>query len=71
MTARNGAPATRDIPEQRRVLALLVLAQLLSGAGLAAGITVGALLAEEMLGSTGLAGVPSGLFTAGAAFGAA
>ncbi|WP_329393425.1 MFS transporter [Streptomyces lydicus] len=71
MTARNGAPATRDIPEQRRVLAVLVLAQLLSGAGLAAGITVGALLAEEMLGSTGLAGVPSGLFTAGAALGAA
>ncbi|GAB7035122.1 MFS transporter [Streptomyces sp. NPDC021749] len=58
-------------PEQRRVLAVLVAAQILSGAGLAAGITVGALLAEDMFGSTGLAGVPSALFTAGAAFGAA
>ncbi|MFJ7414343.1 MFS transporter [Streptomyces sp. NPDC098077] len=49
---------------------MLVLAQVMSGAGLTAGITVGALLAEEMLGSTGLAGVPSALFTAGAALGA-
>ncbi|MFI7086420.1 MFS transporter [Streptomyces anulatus] len=49
---------------------MLVLAQTMSGAGLTAGITVGALLAEEMLGSTGLAGVPSALFTAGAALGA-
>jgi len=32
-------------PEQRRTLAVLLLAQILSGAGLAAGITVGALLA--------------------------
>ncbi|MYT15481.1 MFS transporter [Streptomyces sp. SID4951] len=51
-------------------MAVLVFSQILSGAGLAAGITVGALLAEEMLGSTGLAGVPSALFTAGAALGA-
>lgn len=62
--------ATGEIPEQRRILAVLVLAQTMSGAGLTAGITVGALLAEEMLGSTGLAGVPSALFTAGAALGA-
>ncbi|MER7986671.1 MFS transporter [Streptomyces noursei] len=55
----------------RRPLAVLVFSQVLSGAGLAAGITVGALLAEDMLGSTGLAGVPSALFTAGAAAGAA
>ncbi|MEU5208456.1 MFS transporter [Streptomyces sp. NPDC020742] len=70
MTARNGAPATREAPEQRRILEVLILSQVLSGAGLAAGITVGALLAEEMLGSTGLAGLPSALFTAGAALGA-
>ncbi|MFJ6613876.1 MFS transporter [Streptomyces sp. NPDC091289] len=49
---------------------MLVLAQIISGAGLTAGITVGALLAEEMLGGAGLAGVPSALFTAGAALGA-
>ncbi|MEU8915224.1 MFS transporter [Streptomyces nigrescens] len=70
MRDRNDVTAGREVPEQRRILAVLVFAQILSGAGLAAGITVGALLAEEMLGSTGLAGVPSALFTAGAALGA-
>ncbi|MEU9112857.1 MFS transporter [Streptomyces sp. NPDC048483] len=70
MRARNGDSPPGEVPAQRRILAVLVLSQVLSGAGLAAGITVGALLAEEMLGSTGLAGVPSALFTAGAAIGA-
>lgn len=73
MSARSGIPAPHgnpEVPQQRRVLTVLVVSQVLSGAGLAAGITVGALLAEEMLGSTGLAGVPSALFTAGAALGA-
>ncbi|MDR3034500.1 MAG: MFS transporter, partial [Kitasatospora sp.] len=56
-----------DPAVQRRILRVLVLSQVLSGAGLAAGITVGALLAQEMLGSTGLAGLPSALFTAGSA----
>ncbi|MZE55123.1 MFS transporter [Streptomyces sp. SID5770] len=37
---------------------------------MAAGITVGALLAQDLLGSTGLAGLPAALYTAGAAFGA-
>lgn len=54
-------------PEQRRTLQVLVSAQVLSGAGLAAGVTVGALLAEDMLGSTSLAGLPSALFTFGSA----
>ncbi|NGP05337.1 MFS transporter [Rhodococcus sp. 14C212] len=58
---------TEPIPEQRRVLTVLVVAQTLSGAGLAAGVTVGALLAQDMLGSTSLAGVPSALFTIGSA----
>ncbi|HSU11049.1 MAG TPA: MFS transporter [Pseudonocardia sp.] len=57
-------------PEQRRILAVLVVAQVLSGAGLAAGITVGALLAQRMLGTTGLAGMPSALFTLGSALAA-
>ncbi|MCF3130371.1 MFS transporter [Streptomyces olivochromogenes] len=52
---------------QRRILKVLVASQILSGAGLAAGITVGALLAQDMLGTTGLAGLPSALFTAGSA----
>ncbi|MGW0245260.1 MFS transporter [Nocardia goodfellowii] len=55
---------------QRRVLIVLVIAQILSGAGLAAGVTVGALLAQDMLGSTGLAGLPSALGTAGSALAA-
>jgi MFS family permease len=55
---------------QRRTLRVLVGAQVLSGAGLAAGITVGALLAQDMLGSTSLAGLPSALFTAGSALAA-
>ncbi len=54
-------------PAQRRTLAVLVAAQIFSGAGLAAGITVGALLAQEMLGSTGLAGLPAAMFTIGSA----
>ncbi|UQA96967.1 MFS transporter [Streptomyces halobius] len=70
MRAQNGAPPPPEAAAQRRILAVLVFSQVLSGAGLAAGITVGALLAEKMLGSTGLAGVPSTLFTAGSALGA-
>ncbi|KAA5834946.1 MFS transporter [Saccharopolyspora hirsuta] len=46
---------------------MLVSAQILSGAGLAAGITVGALLAQDMLDSTSLSGLPSALFTIGSA----
>jgi MFS family permease len=58
-------------PEQRRTVAVLVLAQVFSGAGLAAGITVGALLAQDMLDTTSLAGLPSALFTFGSAAAAA
>ncbi|MBM9467673.1 MFS transporter [Nakamurella leprariae] len=52
---------------QRRTLQTVVLAQVLGGAGLAAGITVGALLAQQLLGSDGLAGLPIALFTLGSA----
>ena len=70
-TAPDTAAGTPPRPEaQRRVLAVLVSSQILSGAGLAAGITVGALLAQDMLGSTDLAGLPSALFTAGSALAA-
>ncbi|MFW2514023.1 MFS transporter [Demequina sp. SO4-13] len=50
---------------QRAVLRTLIIAQVLSGAGLAAGVTVGALLAAEMLDSTSAAGVPALLFALG------
>ncbi|WP_370329547.1 MFS transporter [Mycolicibacterium hippocampi] len=56
---------------QKRTLRVLVAAQIFSGAGLAAGVTVGALLAQEMFGSTGMAGIPSALFTIGSAAAAA
>lgn len=55
---------------QRRTLVVVVLSQILGGAGLAAGITVGALIAQDMLGSEGLAGLPSALFTLGSALAA-
>ncbi|MEZ2370771.1 MFS transporter [Arthrobacter sp. RCC_34] len=55
---------------QRRTLAVVVISQILGGAGLTAGITVGALLAQEMLGSDGVAGLPTALFTLGSALAA-
>ncbi len=51
----------------RRVLVVVALSQVLGGAGLAAGVTVGALLSQDMLGSTQLAGLPAALFTGGSA----
>ncbi|WP_397539041.1 MFS transporter [Rummeliibacillus pycnus] len=61
-----------DSPEKlrslyRRVLLVVSLSQIFGGAGLAAGITVGALLAQQMLGTDAYAGVPSALFTLGSA----
>lgn len=54
----------------RRTLRVVVASQVLGGAGLAAGATVGALLAEQMLDSDGLAGLPTALFTLGSALAA-
>ncbi|WP_237688694.1 MFS transporter [Arthrobacter sunyaminii] len=66
-----GGPAALDEATrarvQRRTLTVVIMSQVLGGAGLAAGVTVGALLAQEMLGSDGLAGLPAGLFTLGSA----
>ena len=45
----------------RRTLTVVVISQILGGAGLAAGISVGALLAQDMLGSEGLSGLPTEL----------
>jgi len=54
----------------RRTLMVVVFSQILGGAGLAAGITVGALIAQDMLGTDSFAGVPSALFTFGSALAA-
>ena len=61
-----------DSPEKlkslyRRVLLVVSLSQIFGGAGLAAGVTVGALLAQQMLGTDVYAGVPAALFTLGSA----
>ncbi|MDQ4501439.1 MFS transporter [Sinomonas sp. ASV322] len=55
---------------QKRTLRVVVVGQVLGGAGLAAGISVGALLAQDMLGTDGLAGLPTALFTLGSALAA-
>ena len=52
---------------QRRTLAVVVISQVLGGAGLAAGVTVGALLVQDVLGSMSLAGVAAALLTLGSA----
>jgi MFS family permease len=65
--ARTSTSITEEPREQRRTLAVLLLAQILSGLGLAAGITVGALLAEQMLGSSRFSGLPTVFFTIGSA----
>lgn len=51
----------------KRTLVIVVISQIFGGAGLAAGITVGALLAQQMLGTDAVAGLPVALFTLGSA----
>lgn len=51
----------------RRTLMTVIFSQIFGGAGLAAGITVGALLAQDMLGTDDFTGVPTALFTLGSA----
>ncbi|MEH7390311.1 MFS transporter [Bacillus sp. JJ1474] len=51
----------------KRTLMVVVLSQIFGGAGLAAGITVGALLARDMLGTDSVTGIPTALFTLGSA----
>ena len=51
----------------RRTLVVVVVSQVFGGAGLAAGVTVGALLAADLLGGAAAAGLPAALFTLGSA----
>ncbi|EJS65372.1 MFS transporter [Bacillus wiedmannii] len=57
--------------EQRKLykqtLLIVSISQMFGGAGLAAGITVGALLAQQMLGTDAYAGLPAAMFTMGSA----
>lgn len=61
-----------DSPEKQKQLykktvRIVMLSQIFGGAGLAAGITVGALLVQDMLGTESAAGVPVALLTLGSA----
>lgn len=61
-----------DSPEKqkhlyKKTLRILILSQIFGGAGLGSGITVGALLAQDMLGTENAAGIPTALFTLGSA----
>src|SRR3954454_23259971 len=51
----------------KRTLFVVSISQIFGGAGLAAGVTVGALLAQQMLGTDAYAGIPSALLTFGSA----
>ena len=54
----------------KRTLIIVSISQMFGGAGLAAGITVGALLAQQMLGTDAYAGLPTAMFTLGSALAA-
>lgn len=54
----------------KRTLLIVCISQIFGGAGLAAGVTVGALLAGQMLGSEAVTGLPAALFTLGSAIAA-
>lgn len=61
-----------DSPEKqkqlyKKTLRIIILSQIFGGAGLAAGITVGALLAQDMLGTENAAGIPIAILTLGSA----
>ncbi len=64
-----------DSPEKqkqlyKKTLIIVIFSQIFAGLGLAAGITVGALIAQEMLGTDSAAGIPIALLTLGSAGGA-
>ena len=54
----------------RRTLRVVIASQVFGGAGLAAGVTVGALLAQDLLGGASGAGIPAALLTLGSALAA-
>ncbi|MEJ7220715.1 MFS transporter [Staphylococcus gallinarum] len=53
--------------QYRKNLIIVVFSQIFSGLGLSAGISVGAILAREILGNDEFSGVPSMIFTIGSA----
>lgn len=51
----------------KKVLIVVSISQIFGGAGLAAGVTVGALIAQDILGTEAYAGLPAALLTLGSA----
>lgn len=51
----------------KRTLLIVSISQIFGGAGLAAGVTVGALIAQQLLGTDAYSGLPAALFTLGSA----
>lgn len=51
----------------KRVLVVVSISQMFGGAGFTAGISVGALLVQQMTGDSSISGVPTALFTLGSA----
>jgi MFS family permease len=54
----------------KRTLLTVVISQIFGGAGLAAGVTVGALIVQDLLGNDSFAGIPAALVTLGSALSA-
>lgn len=54
-------------PHYKKTLYVVIASQIFGGLGLAAGVTVGAMIAKQMLGTDAYAGIPSFLFTLGSA----
>ncbi|MFF2089373.1 MFS transporter [Paenibacillus sp. NPDC058174] len=74
-SASNPLQHYADSPEKqkqlyRKTLLIVIISQIFGGAGLAAGVTVGALLAQSMLGTDSFTGIPTALFTLGSAIAA-
>ncbi len=51
----------------KRTIIVIIISQIFGGAGLAAGVSVGALLAQDMIGTDSFAGIPAALITLGSA----
>ncbi|MDF2722680.1 MAG: major facilitator superfamily 1 [Paenibacillus sp.] len=61
------ASTERQSQLYKKTLLVVIISQIFGGAGLAAGVTVGALLAQDMMGNDSFTGLPSALFTLGSA----
>ncbi|NEW09880.1 hypothetical protein GK047_28685 [Paenibacillus sp. SYP-B3998] len=55
------AKADPTVQVYKRMLLIVAISQIFAGAGLVAGVTVGALLAQDMLGTDSLTGIPAAL----------